>query len=39
MNLVKEEVEKFVRDSDKITRDEAKSIWKCHFCDKKFKTC
>lgn len=39
MVLLREEIEKFIRDSEKITKDAVKDIWKCQFCDKKFKTC
>lgn len=39
MGLVREEVEKFIRDTEKIAPGAARDIWKCFFCDKKFKTC
>ena len=37
MALVREEVEKFIRDSERGDRE--KEAWKCLYCDKKFKTC
>lgn len=39
MGLVREEVEKFIRETDKVPPGATRDIWKCFFCDKKFKTC
>lgn len=39
MALVREEVERFIRDTEKVAPGAVRDIWKCFFCDKKFKTC
>ena len=36
--MLRDEVDKFVRDSEKNLKDESKGFWKCTFCDKKFKS-
>lgn len=39
MGVVREEVEKFIRETEKLGKDGTKEVWKCLYCDKKFKTC
>lgn len=39
MSLLREEVEKFIRETEKVSLGALREIWKCFFCDKKFKTC
>jgi hypothetical protein len=39
MTLLREEIEKFIRDTEKVAPGATRDIWKCFFCDKKFKTC
>ena len=38
MAMLREEVERYIRDMERLGRDEQKEVWKCCGCEKKFKT-
>jgi hypothetical protein len=33
------EIEKYIRETEKLGKDAVKEVWKCSLCDKKFKSC
>lgn len=39
MGYLRDEIEVFIRETEKLGPEEQKEVWKCLYCDKKFKTC
>jgi hypothetical protein len=39
LGLLRTEIEKYIRETEKLGKDAVKEVWKCSLCDKKFKSC
>lgn len=39
LGILRTEIEKYIRETEKFQKDEAKNSFKCALCDKKFSSC